>query len=331
MTVNKEKVVVIGWQPLSRRGESFSHYIEAPFYLIHYLKFKYPPIAPIKYLLQGGKTMEILLRERPGYLIVENPPGVLPVLAYLYAKVFRAQFLIDAATGAFFDPRWKWMKPIFKFVSRRAFATIVTNNGLGEILTDWGSRPYILEDRIPSLPEASDFGLKKGFNIAVVNTFSFDEPVKEILAAANLTPEANFYITGNTAHASKEMIAAAPSNVTFTGYLPDSDYYSLLRSAAAVMVLCTVDYTLCCGMYEAASLNKPLIASDLSVVRAFFNRGTVHVRNTPEGISEGVRNTINQVDKLEEDMAQFRSERRIEWDQKCDSLLGMMKDKYVAR
>lgn len=316
----------MGWQPLSRRGESFSRYIGAPFYLIHYLKFKYPLIAPIKYLLQGVKSLQILVKERPEIIIVENPPGVLPVFAYLYAKVFRAQFLIDAATGAFFDPKWKWMKPVFKYLSRRSPATIVSNDGLGRIIKDWGARPFVLEDRIPSLPEAADRDLKDGFNVAVVNTFSFDEPVAEILEAAKITPEANFYISGNTAHAAPELLAAAPPNVTFTGFLPEADYFSLLGSVDAVMVLCTVDYTLCCGMYEAVSLTKPLIASDLSVVRAYFNQGTVHVKNDPAGISAGVRNTIGHVDRLAEEMVALKKERSEEWEHKCDSLLRMMKD-----
>ena len=55
--------------------------------------------------------------------------------------------------------------------------------------------------------------------MAFLGTFADDEPIEEVLEAAALPPEVNFYVTGDTAKADKQTLEQAAPNVTFTGFL----------------------------------------------------------------------------------------------------------------
>ena len=320
-----KKIIIIGWQPLSRRSQTFACQIQAPLYLIHFFKFKFPLIAPMKYIFQAIKTFWVLRRERPDFVIVENPPVFLPLVAFVYARISRTHFIIDSASGVFLESKWKWLNFLFRFSARRAFLNIVTNDELCNTLKRWGTRGFVLEDCIPYFPPTQPMKLKDGFNVAVINTFSYDEPIEEILLAAQRLPDVNFYITGNTIYAKKDILKNTLSNVTFTGYMEEPrPYFSLLRAADGIMVLCTVDNTLCAGMYEAVSVGRPLIASDWGAIRRFFNKGTVHVRNTSEDIIKGITSLKKNTSRFEEEMAALQKEARDKWRQKLSKLLQIL-------
>ena len=78
--------------------------------------------------------------------------------------------------------------------------------------------------------------LNGNFNVTVVNSFKEDEPLQEVLQAARSLPEVKFFITGNTGKANPQtLVAGAPGNVSFTGFLPTERYYGLLNASHAVM------------------------------------------------------------------------------------------------
>jgi len=282
----------------------------------------------VKYILQGARTLWVLFREHPDIVIVENPPFVLPLVALIYTVLGGKKLLIDSATGAFYDPKWKWSNFMFRFLARRAKVNIVTNDELARVVNSWGAEAYVLENCLPDLAASGKMELRKGVNIAVINTFSFDEPIAEILGAAKELPDVNFYITGDTRLADKGHLKGAPENVIFTGYLTEPDpFFALLRAADAIMVLCTVDSTLCAGMYEAVSLGKPLIASDWEVMRRFFRKGVAYVDNTSEGIGKGVTAFIENADRLREEMSELREDLHREWPRKLSLLEEKIKGK----
>jgi glycosyltransferase involved in cell wall biosynthesis len=54
------------------------------------------------------------------------------------------------------------------------------------------------------------------------------------------------------------------------------------------MILSKLPTTLSCGAFEALSVAKPTIVSDLPEQRRWFSRGFILVENTPEDIARGV-------------------------------------------
>jgi len=307
--------IFIAWHVFSRRGQLLSEKLQLDLYLVHALKPHYF-LAPVRYALQAARTFAILAREKPRLVFVQNPPIFAAVVIYIYARLWNARYVIDSHTGGLLAPWWQWSLPIHAFLSRRAITTIVTNEHLQAMVESWGADSFIIGDVPTTFPPGKPFSLDGKFSVAVINTFSPDEPLEEILEAAATLPDVQFYVTGNPLRAKRSLFERKPDNVRFTGFLPDEEYYGLLRAAQAVMVLTTDNYTMQRGACEAVSLGKPVITSDWPILREYFGKGTIHVDNSAQSIREAVIRMQREQREMEEEILVLQQERRQEWREK---------------
>jgi glycosyltransferase involved in cell wall biosynthesis len=205
------------------------------------------------------------------------------------------------------------MLPIQKRLARWARLNIVTNQHHRSLLEAWGGEAVILDDVPARLPEGVPFPMQGPANIAVISSFAPDEPLATVIAAVSELPGVHFYITGDSRRAPRSLLARVPENVTFTGFLPDEEYFGLLRGVDAVMVLTTRDHTNQRGACEAVWLGQPLITSDWPILRELFHLGTVHVPNTSDGVRSGVLKALQDGPTLSEEMRQLQDMRREAW------------------
>ncbi len=303
------KVSFITWYPSCRRSDAIAKALGGVSHLIHYFTFKRPSHAPLKYLLQARDTFRLLRKDRPNWVLVASPPVFAALVVWIYCKIFRAEYVIDAHTGIFDDTRWTWLKPLSRFLARRARTTIVTNTHLKNAVESWGAKALIIGDVPVDFPPVKPAALPPGFNVVVINTFSQDEPINEILLATKQTPEVNFHITGNPKHSRNQYVERLPTNVRLTGWLSDDDYAGLLRAADAVMCLTTHDHTMQRGAYEAMALEKPLITSNWELLRKTFYNGTIHVNANATEIAKAVNQSTLQRTELGIGMRTLRRER----------------------
>ena len=166
--------------------------------------------------------------------------------------------------------------------------------------------------------------LSDQFNLVLINSFSDDEPLAEVLEAVAGQPDLHLYVTGNVRKAPGGMLENKPDNVTFTGFLPDADYLKLLRGADAVMALTYEDYTLQLGGMEAVAAGKPLITSDLSFLREYFFKGTVHVPNHVDGVRTGIHQMQQNRARLQNEIADLQRLHKKEWLTKSQQLLKLI-------
>lgn len=317
------KMLFIAWIAHNRRSQLIAEKFQMQLYLIQSLKRWYF-LAPLRYILQTIKTFTILIKEKPAVIFVQNPPIFALLVVYAYARVWGARYIIDSHTGALLAPWWKWSLPIHAFLSRRAVTTIVTNEYLEAIVKAWQADTFILADIPTKFPQGKEFPLNGKFSLAVINTFSPDEPIGEVLQAAASLPEVQFYITGDPIRARKTFLQHHPPNVKFTGFLPDDEYLGLLRSVQAIMVLTTDNHTMQRGACEAVSLGKPIITSDWPILRDYFHKGTVYVDNSGHGIQQGILQMQKDRETFEQEILLLQQERRLEWEEKYAGLTRLI-------
>jgi glycosyltransferase involved in cell wall biosynthesis len=298
-------------------------------YLVHSLKRRYF-LAPLRYVLQTLQTLVILLRERPRLIFVQSPPVFAPLVVMAYAWLARAQVVIDAHSGALISPLWRWSLPLHAALSRRAAATIITNEHLQQQVASWGARTFIIADIPTVFPEGIRPPLPAGLSLVVINTFSPDEPLEAVMQAAASLPQVSFFVTGDPIRASRAVLERCPANVRFTGFLPDPNYIGLLRAVDGVLVLTTDDHTMQRGACEAVSLGVPIITSDWPILRDYFHQGTIHVNNTPEGIRQGVLQLAEDKARLQREILDLQAERRAEWRVKHAALAALLQGAPAA-
>jgi len=318
------RTTFITWYPYCRRSDTIAEFLDGSSHLIHYLSFKRPLQAPAKYVLQSVATLRTLSRDRPELVLVAVPPIFAAIPVWMYTRRTRTRFVIDAHTGIFEHARWRWLLPMTRALFRRADAVVVTGQHLQGVVESWGARATVIGDVPVHFPEGRAPAECGAPRIVVVNTFSLDEPVGELLSAAASLPDVRFFVTGDCRHARAEWLKSAPDNVTFTGFIPEEDYAGLLRAADAIVVLTTHDHTMQRGAYEALALGKPLVTSDWGLLRETFSRGTVHVANTAEAIADGIRRVLADAKHLAVEMQILRHEREALFSTRLDDLLRLV-------
>lgn len=272
----------------------------------------YATILP-KYVSQTIKTLRILFRNKPKTVFVMTPPVFACLPVWIYALLTGSAFVIDAHSGAFLDSRWKGLLFLHRFFSRRAQATILTNEYLQEKVRGWGGRTMLVRDVPVYFAEPASVRLSGAHKMVYVSGSLRDEPLELFLRAARRTPEIQFYLTGSTKSFEPWIYAARPANVHFTDFLPDAEYVGTLLAADAVIALTIMDHTMQRGAYEAAYLGKPIITSDFDVLNRAFSKGTVHVKNTEEDLVRGFREMTANLQKYQKEVLKLREDKLAQW------------------
>jgi hypothetical protein len=316
---NSNKIVFLVWDRQSIRASGIAKHIGAS---LHFLF-----TSPIKHPLLYLQTLWILRNERPDVIICQSPPITCALMAIVYKYVFsrtkKPKILIDAHTGAIIKP---WSKNASRLVMSLASCNIVTNKELQDyVVQKYRLKTVILEDPIPdfrgilSTVETHNrykIFQKDAFNIAVISSFAYDEPLQAVLDAASQLPDMQFYITGDKTRLERKFVNQKLQNVTMTGLLEYDIYLDLLQKVDAIIDLTTDDKTMLSGAYEAVALEQPLIISDGMPLRRYFNKGTIYVKNSPKDIREAVMIARSKKEELSTEMRSLRLEKIKEWDDK---------------
>ena len=320
MTTNK--IVFLVWDRQSIRAYGISKYIGAS---VHFL-FTSRVRHPVLYI----RTLQLLRKERPSVIICQSPPitcaFVAMVYKYLFAWMSKPKILIDAHTGAISRP---WSKNFSKIIMKAASANIVINEEQQKyLIQNYNIKPVVLEDPIPDFTDILLSAKKQGgyrieqkaiFNVAVISSFAYDEPLREVFEAASKLPNVYFYITGDKKNADKNLLINKLDNVIMTGFLDYNCYVDLLQKVDVIMDLTTENTSLVAGAYEAAALEKPLITSDWIPLKRYFNKGTIYINNSTEEIKRAIMLAMTRKEELSEGMRKLKLERTKDWIEKISN------------
>lgn len=314
------KEIFIAWTRYHQRTERLAQRLDTQVHFIYYGHQGRILQAPVRYLVQGWKTWRILRHERPELVFIQNPPIFCVLVVFIYARCYRAKYVIDSHTGAFLSRRWNWTLWLHRMLSHKALMTIVHNKSQEKIVKGWGCPAFVLSDYPGPVSDGERFVLDGQFNVAVVSSFAKDEPLDVVFEAASRLPEVNFHVTGDSNRIASHLLAKKPDNCFLTGYLPYERYLGLLREVDVIIALTTRDHTLLSGAWEAISLGTPLITSDWPILKDYFSLGTVHIPNTAEGVCRGVRKVQIEYFTLQQDILRLRDRLKYEWELKFREL-----------
>lgn len=274
-----------------------------------------------KYVGQFFITLWLLIRYRPRSVMVMSPPIFAVFAPMLYCWITRRPFGLDCHTAAFTHPRFRRLQWLQAAVERRAAINIVHNQHLHDTVTSRGGQAIIVGD-VPVIYEVGGdvFELSEKPNVVAVCSFNPDEPIEAIIEAARQTPDVQFYMTGNPKHLSDATKANIPANLVLTGFVSDDAYGSLIRNSDIVMSLTTRDHTMLRGAWEAIYQGTPVIVSDWAILQQAFDRGAVHVDNSPESISAGINTILGDKPRYESEAKKSRLQRINRWQSIRDTL-----------
>lgn len=303
-----ERRVSLSWIRYTSRGPSFAAALSAEHYFIQHGE----PWGFLKYIARTLVSLAILLRRRPSLVIAMNPPLFAPLLAWLYCRLFDADYVMDSHSGAFNNPVWARFRRLHRFLSRRALFCVVHNEVIHAQLREFGARGVVVSDIACDL-EQGHYPLADGIHVAVVSQYSFDEPLDAVWEAARRMPHVTFHVTGNDKKAPRALLESRPGNVVLTGFLPAADYGALMAHATVIVALTTRDNTMQRGGSEAISVGRPLVTSDWALLREAYRDGAVYCDNSPGGIQTAIDEVLHNLPRHEQGIAALRAARDARW------------------
>lgn len=309
LPTHPDRRAFVSWWKYTSRPDSFARALGAE----NYFFAQGANLGLFKYVPRAWHCFWTLARRRPRLVFASNPPTFCPLVVWFYCLLFNARYCMDSHTSAFDRPRWLFFMPLHGWLAKRTIWAATTNAELTGRVDAMGAIGISVEDIPFEIPKNEYPVDTERFSIAVICSFDVDEPILEIMLAAQKLDDVRFYVTGNPKKASAEIKSAKPENVTFTGFLSNDDYAGLLHSVQAVLVLTTLDFTMQRGGSEAITVEKPLITSNFGILKRIFYKGTIHVDNSPESIVEAVNRLRSELPKYTQEMIEMKQERAERW------------------
>ncbi|MBP2390060.1 glycosyltransferase [Aeromicrobium fastidiosum] len=164
--------------------------------------------------------------------------------------------------------------------------------------------------------------------VLVPLTYAFDEPVEQILGAAEARPDLRWLLTGK---APEGLSAAAPDNVEFTGYLTDADYTTAQLSADVICALTTQEGTMQSAGFEALATGTPLLTSPTRVLKNYFGSAAAYSAPVPGEIVAQIDELIRNGDAWRRRMLDLRHHRIAEQQQQISSAVDSINKRSNGR
>lgn len=264
--------------------------------------------APVRYAINGARTIAWLTRARPRMVVAQNPPIFLPLLAWLLVRRHGGRLILDSHPSAFGRKGmrfWRAMLPLHRYLARRSAAVLVGSEDLAIEVRSWGANAVVLHEPPVLSPSVFDpvaeptvRALPTRPKVLFVGVFATDEPVEEVLGAARALPDVDFLVTGDTRRADQALLDSAPPNVTWVGYLQQPSYQLQVRDCDLIMALTTEPSSVVRAGYEAVYAGRPLITSRTPTLLATFPYA-IHVENNADDITEGIREMLREFDRVQ--------------------------------
>ncbi|MDR2153715.1 MAG: glycosyltransferase [Burkholderiaceae bacterium] len=321
----KNPVVAVTWEK-HRRMQGLCARLRLPLF-----ELTHSGGRAARYLWLTWRTIRLVLAERPRVLLVQNPSIVLTLLALVLRPFGRYRLLVDAhneAVQPFIHSQWP-VPGLARWLLRRADLTIVTNSKLADEVERAGGRAFVLPDSLPEAPfeETVLQPTEQALNIMVVSTYAPDEPIADILAVADRQRDKfRFHITGNDRKLAPELRAGLAPNVRLTGFVPEHDYWLLMRDSHVVLDLTLMPDCLVCGAYEALAACRPMILSNNDASRELFGEVAVLAEQGTEGIERALLTARANYANLADKMAESRTQFEHAWRARADNLVKWLQE-----
>ena len=317
------RVTYISWAESCSRSDHTARELGGTSHMIYARRFGSKASTILfKYVAQWMETARVLRRERPDAVFVMTPPLFAALPALLYTRKRGKRLVLDAHSAAFLHPRWRRFQGLQRALCRKAATTLVHNDHMAALVREAGGHATLVPDVPIEFAERERFPRPPQFTVAVVCSFNYDEPIREILAAAAALPDVRFFMTGNPRHLDPALAKSLPPNVTLTGFLSTPAYGGLLTDADAVLTLTTRDHTMLRGAYEATYQGTPVIVSNWQILRDAFPTGAVHVDNSPTQIVEAVRAVQADLPRFRQEALRLRDAKLERWQSTAAAIRG---------
>ena len=288
-------VVLITWMKDQPRSAGLARALGAQAVWMPWAWPRLPwPRRIVSWARSAVRTASVVRSSAPGTLIVAmSPPVFNPLVAWAACRRRNdLTFAIDLHSGALNDPNWSWAFGVQRWLIARSDAVIVTNREIIRGVDTGAARVIAMHD--PWAPEETALPTVIEHPYALFPASGMpDEPVEALADAAHrLEGRIQIVVTG------RERAELVGTAVRSTGFVPESEFESLLRDADVVLALTTREGTMQRAAYEALHVGRPLVCSDTAILVEELGTSAVFTPNHGSSIAVAIEEAIERSDEL---------------------------------
>jgi glycosyltransferase involved in cell wall biosynthesis len=281
----------------------------------------------LDYIVKGVATLNQLCQYRADVVWCQLPPLPVLLVAFIYKWVINPHVRIVAdCHNAMIRPLWLKI-PFCRYLLAKADVNLVHNEDVLQKAIELDIEPnniLVLEDR-PAQLETNNKGQSTEFKspwVLFPSSFSVDEPVEELVAAASFLQNVTFVLTGDPSRCHRlHDIKKFPENIVLTGFLPVEELDKLLCRADAVLGLTKYDGIQLSACNEAVGARSPIVLSNTETLKKLFYKGAVFVNSEkPEAIANGIVTAIENRERLASEVSELRNERLKNWEEQAEKV-----------
>jgi glycosyltransferase involved in cell wall biosynthesis len=169
---------------------------------------------------------------------------------------------------------------------------IVTNDSQARYVEQLGGRSIVCEDPLPDLAEyGRDNPCIEANRVLFVCSYDQDEPYQTVFNAVATLGREDIILSVSGNYDKAGIDPTDWPSIRFLGFVAEKEFYKEMATSVAVLDLTTNQDCLVCGAYEGLSLGKPVILTDTSAQKAYFQNAAIYVQ--PEAMS--IANSIEYV------------------------------------
>ncbi len=280
------------------------------------LGINYPIPHPFRYILFFLITILKLLKYKPDAIICQVPPIFTAFTAYIYMVLYcKGKILVDVHSDELIGFKWKFLKPLRRYLFGRASIVILHNKENYERIKNWNENFVILNDKIPNPPEVIPKKLCDNCReVVFISSFASSEPYHEEIEVAKLMEGEKDWIFVFTGDPTKIKNFILPKNIILTGYVPYKEYWDILKGADVIVSIDRRPQVITSGVWEGISLEKPVVTNNTYLLRELFEDAFIYTSLSPPEIIKSIKRAYKKSKILEINEKRKKQELSINWE-----------------
>lgn len=278
-----------------------------------------------RHLFSSLWTIYILLRERPDKVYMQYSFLLLVVAAsYKLLMPHPVHIICDCHTKALRRSVSGRVGKVFWSIKKKSFqsvsVSIISNVEMNPDIKKLTNSYCVLPDKIPDVVSSGKKNKNEVYCV-FVSSYAVDEPLDDVIAAAKrLDGTVKIYCTGKIPDGLRGLRKNPYVNICFTDFLSLEEYYQLISNADCVLALTSEEGCLQCAGYESLSAGVPVVLSDTSALKTYFENAAIYVEHNAQEIESGIRRAISHRPELLSNMSRIKQIREHEYDSALNKL-----------
>lgn len=288
------------------------------------------------YLNYFINDLRVLVKESPKRVFVQTPPSHALLAPIIYKKIFnkKAKIICDLHNAMTREP---WLnrfgtQKLLTFCdliichNEVVYSNILNNN----LYKNFNyNNLVILEDKTPNLKEYiqqvnQDISDKQEPVVFFPASFNNDEPISEVIKAAELLPQFKIIMTGNSSKLKRNFNIEKdnlPDNVVITGWITTEEYKKTLNKCDILLGLTIFNDIQMSVSNEGLGAEKVMVLSDTETLRLIYKDGAQYCENNAVSIAENVQIAYKNSCELKKKVSSVKFEKEVRYKNQLRNLL----------